>query len=379
MALGFVLRVATIGAEELWLDEAFSFHIVRLADWSAALRLDNTPPLYYLLLRLWIPLAGKSEGALRLLSALFGTAAVAVAVWAASRIFDRAAALWTGLVTAAAPIQVYYGQEARAYALLVLLLFLHCGLVRRAAASNRTADWAAVALSATLALYTHYLAALALTAAAFLPVFRRDSGQARRSFAALGASVVLFLPWVALTFEATAQARAGVAWIRNIWEQTPPAAALPRSLELFALGSQAGLVPLWLKRFGAIEFPFALRCAGLAALVALGLSLGLRKGEETPADTRWVAALLFAPLAALWAISWVRPLYAAGRYDSIAYPGFALLMGLGFARLERATGSRAARVAILLGFWVAVAAKLVFYYRVAPERQAEPAAAFLDS
>ena len=41
-------------------------------DIPGALRLDGSPPLYYLLLQLWMRAAGTSEEAVRALSVLFG-------------------------------------------------------------------------------------------------------------------------------------------------------------------------------------------------------------------------------------------------------------------------------------------------------------------
>src|SRR5690242_9145496 len=73
VVVAFCLRLHRIGAEELWLDEAFSFRDVTVAGWLGALRFKDVPPLYPLLLHGWIRLAGDSESALRLLSALFGT------------------------------------------------------------------------------------------------------------------------------------------------------------------------------------------------------------------------------------------------------------------------------------------------------------------
>ena len=64
--VALLLRLHRIGAEELWLDEAFSFHDVTVAGWLDALRFKDVPPLYPLLLRGWMGLAGDSEFALRL-------------------------------------------------------------------------------------------------------------------------------------------------------------------------------------------------------------------------------------------------------------------------------------------------------------------------
>ena len=122
VAVAFLLRLHRIGAAELCLDEAFSFQDVTASGWVDALRFKDVPPLYPLLLRGWMALAGDSEAGLRLLSAVLGTLFVGVTIWAGREIFEPRVGLWSGLWAAVSPMHVYYSQEARPYALLTALL-----------------------------------------------------------------------------------------------------------------------------------------------------------------------------------------------------------------------------------------------------------------
>jgi hypothetical protein len=48
----FLLRINQIGEQELWFDESFSYHLATVPNELAhILRVENNPPLYYLLLR----------------------------------------------------------------------------------------------------------------------------------------------------------------------------------------------------------------------------------------------------------------------------------------------------------------------------------------
>jgi uncharacterized membrane protein len=117
------LRLYNIGAAGLWTDEAGSVwmaakHSVS-AVWYWVAVLENKPPLYYWLLHFWLS-AGRSEGVLRLLSALCGTLAVPV-VYATGRIIgNRNVAIMAALLFSLSPINVHYSQEARMYSLLTL-------------------------------------------------------------------------------------------------------------------------------------------------------------------------------------------------------------------------------------------------------------------
>src|SRR5574341_1357430 len=99
----FLLRLYQSGAQELWLDEALSFHRATIhGGWRPDTVGDYSPPLYYLLLHGWITLAGSTEAGLRLLSVLAGTLGVLAVIWAGRAVLTPAVGLWSGLFAAVA-------------------------------------------------------------------------------------------------------------------------------------------------------------------------------------------------------------------------------------------------------------------------------------
>src|SRR2546425_5550138 len=185
VVVALLLRLHRIGAEELWLDEAFSFRDVTVAGWLDALRFKDVPPLYPLLLRAWMGLAGGGESALRLLSALLGTLFVGASIWAAREIFEARVALWSGVWAAVSPIHIYYSQEARPYALLTALLVITYVLLWRALRVGTYARWALVSVAVAAVLYSHYLAILALLPTAFMLSVSPTRERVRRYVAAV--------------------------------------------------------------------------------------------------------------------------------------------------------------------------------------------------
>src|SRR5918997_6697573 len=93
MLLAVVLRTQVLGIG-FWIDEGLSVGIADrpLGDILDALRLDGSPPLYYLLLHGWMQLTGTTEEAVRSLSLLCAVVAVPVAWWAARGPFGLRAA-----------------------------------------------------------------------------------------------------------------------------------------------------------------------------------------------------------------------------------------------------------------------------------------------
>src|SRR5437764_15282815 len=71
VTLAFGLRLSGLGWRSLWFDEGYSAWLVRadLPLLLAAMAEDVHPPLYYLVMRLWLAIAGRGdEFTLRFLS-----------------------------------------------------------------------------------------------------------------------------------------------------------------------------------------------------------------------------------------------------------------------------------------------------------------------
>jgi len=117
------LRIWEIGRKTLWLDEAFSVWLARhplgeMIAWIA--RIDQHPPLYYLLLHFWIGLVGDGPAAVRLLSALLSTLTIPAMYLLGRRLLGPAAGVLAALILALSPFHVRFAQETRMYALLML-------------------------------------------------------------------------------------------------------------------------------------------------------------------------------------------------------------------------------------------------------------------
>ena len=364
VGLALTLRLHHLGMEELWLDEAFSYRDVTVATWLHDLRLKDVPPLYPMLLRAWIGLAGDGEAALRALSAVSGTLFVAATMWAGRELFDARTALWSGLVAAISPIAVYYAQEVRPYALLAALVACTWALMSRALRLGTPSAWALAVLAVAAVLHTHYLGGLAILPMALLAASTPHLGSWRRGLVALAAGGLLFAPWVLWSFVLTTHPFGGTGWIGAAWASTPPWLALPRSLEVLLLGGEAGRVPITLKQFDTLAFPALLRTVCLGAFVALALASIVRAGghaRRLRVVALWVA-LLF-PVLLLWTASWVTPLYLVGRYDQLALPPLVLLCGVGLARIAYWPRRRALAVLVTLGLLGPMVVKLGLYFR----------------
>ena len=360
------LRVYRIGVQDLWLDEAFSWHIATVSPWLDKALSDNNPPLYFLLLRMWIRFAGESEHALRLLSAGFGALFVVMAIRVGHQIFTPRIGLWSGFWAAVASLHIAYSQQARAYTLLTLALLLTYGALWRALEGDTWRAWAGVSFGALVALYSHYFAVLGLLPSACI-VAISGRGRWMRYAAAMLLSFALFLPWVVGSFALAPHSLQGTTWIPAIWKDTPPLLAIPRTLELFGLGGHAVAMQTAPGEFSR-ALPAALRLIGISVLAFVGVSLAVPWGDVRVAAARlrerkaalWL--MLLVPLLVLWSVSFLKPLYVVGRYDLVAFPACPLLLGLAFGKIEAVAGRRLAWL-LALALLVPVGAQLAAQYR----------------
>lgn len=166
IALAALLRLATLGRQSLWFDEAFTpvyvFHSSLGATLHALTQTENTPPLWYVLDWTVTRVLGNGAVSLRLLSALAGIATVPVAWAIARRLGGRRAALVAAVLVAVNPLFVWYSQEARAYGLFVLTAALAMLCFLRALERPTAGRLALFALSGSLALLSHYFAVFLL-------------------------------------------------------------------------------------------------------------------------------------------------------------------------------------------------------------------------
>ncbi|NLS75661.1 MAG: hypothetical protein GXY76_00235 [Chloroflexi bacterium] len=164
--LGAISRVAGLGAQSLWLDEAHSAQVA-LRGWPSLMSTARTyfgGLFYYAQLHLWASWLGASEFALRLPSALASLLIIPLLYQLGRRIASPRAALVAALLVTCSPLDLWYAQEARMYALAAFLGVLCAyGYVRY----RQTSAWGfalCYVLSGLAGLYTLYSFAFLLVA-----------------------------------------------------------------------------------------------------------------------------------------------------------------------------------------------------------------------
>jgi mannosyltransferase len=311
--LAAVLRDRALGAP-LWIDEGLSVGIAShpFADIPNVLRVDGSPPLYYLLLHLWIAVAGDSEHATHLLSVLFAILAVPAAAWALLPVLGELAALSAAALVTLSPFVGLYADEGRMYSLVFLLGTLAAGAFLRVFVLRRRRwSFGCAGVFAAL-LYTHAWGAFFVATAGVAGLVLLAVARDRRTLfvdllICFGGAALLFAPWLPIALEQSRHTAAP-------WSHAPSSRSLTRALTRMLTGIPPELV---------------LRGAGGA-----GALLALLRG--TAAQRRAVLALTAIAAGTLMlgylASRTITPAWSF-RYLVIVLAPLLLALGAGIARL----------------------------------------------
>ncbi len=163
VAAGVAIRFSTLGLQSYHHDEVITAGRVLPGSFGQMLhevhRSESTPPLYYILAWVWSKEFGLGEVGLRSLSAIFGALTIPIAYLVGKELAGRRAGLLAMALAAFNPMLIWYSQEARAYALVVLLCAISLLFFLRYRRAGSAVDLALWWGSSALALTSHYFAA----------------------------------------------------------------------------------------------------------------------------------------------------------------------------------------------------------------------------
>ncbi len=337
LLLATFLRFHSLELQSFWNDEGNSARlserpIPRIIEGTAS---DIHPPLYYLALRGWRELVGETEFGLRSLSALAGVLAVAVTIALARSLSPRRAVpvVVAGLLAAVSPALVYYGQEARMYAMLALLAVASTwawfNWLRAAtggegrSAQGRWGWLVAYALLIVAGLYTHYFFPSVLLAQSVLmglvmiwpSLLRPGLGRSGwiRTVAQWGgavlAALLLYAPWLPIFFRQIGGRDGARAELLGYLNESGRWLALGQTArpEQALLPLAAGVMLVVLGMFVGRR-----RALVPALMAAVPLSFSFLAGTTDPAFFKFL--LVVIPfLAILGGMAWYRPAVAGSR------------------------------------------------------------------
>lgn len=344
-AMGLALRLVNLGSRTTWEDEMWTLRNIYTADWAELFRVafeDYWPPLHYVILNLVARVTDTGLLSLRVPSVVFGVLTLVALYPLGHRLTGRrdlavaGVALLAGMTT-----HVMYSQEARVYALQLLLVVLSTDSFYRSYWERRISP--AFLLWTSLLTYSHSFSSWYFLSAQGAYVILagtiwRDRQALLKGIASQALVLLLWLPLVVAFLHA--RTRRGIV-VPTQWatgaEATPGLWAVIEQYQGLAVRSWPGAALM-----------------GLLFLLAVG---GLRRGRsehDGPVDPKATLLLLCwcaVPLLFSLAVTWFTPMKTFGeiRYHLTVLPGLCLLAsaGLGAVRSRAALASVAALLVLL--------------------------------
>lgn len=358
-AIAVVLMWMISIRREMWLDEYHSWFLSQLPwpDLEQFIEGDVHPPLYFWTLKLWSALTGDSPSSLRSLSVVCQAGAILVFAAMAVRLFEnRTTALWTSAWFAVSPALIYYGAEARMYAMAIFwvtLAMLGWALRSRPSQSDgtRLGGWGLLVVGCSAAYLTHYSGAFFVVGLGI--AWSIDSLRRRErplSLAAWAVAVLAVVNWWFPVMFAQQRMKAQV-------EQARLAALdLPAQQGGIDLANVAGNL---MTNLASLAGVFPLNLSIWSWLIALPFALALIFGAYAALkDSR--AASLSLPILATVALGAILVLGGASerRYLLLGAPALLLLMGAGLAHLRRHAASTVAPLVAVSIFAISLAGSI---------------------
>lgn len=347
--LAFARVTIALDMKNLWWDESLSLQRAE-SGWEAlltgalyitdtftqVLTVDQHPFFFFVVLGVLVRLAGTSEFVLRFPSVMAVTLLVPTA-WAMARLLVRrdvlppSAPLWSALLMTASPFFLWYGQEARPYALWAWLALFSTYLLLRATEPRpdptggratvrvkvkRWPWWLGYTIAFLPYLTTHYFAVFLLPLHILFIggwIFRRSRWLAVLVTLIIVAGVGMFALLAAYLLLTTSS---GVNF-----RSVPLGTLLIDLLNAFSMGLS---VDIGVRAVWWLDLLY-----GAVALLAVGWAL--RSWRSIRAGGWLLPALIAVPIAMLLLVSTVHPAYMNARHMSLLGGPFALLLGGGLA------------------------------------------------
>ncbi len=306
----------------VWTDEIFSLRLLDYS-WSEMFHLikteDGHPPLFYILLRLWMGVTDiHNIFWARLFPMMWIFALAALGPFPIKRLFGKTAGFYFFLMALFMPASFYLGTDIRMYAMAIFFITATLTYAALIARDNKTSDWIKFFLCALAGMYTHYLATLfigIIYGILFLRLVFRDkkwTDSLTRFFICAGLTAVLFGPWFLIVLNQAS----------NMYQHwAPQLSSVIRSITLFV----TPLLQIW--HYSAVVFLLVVFLSSIQLFVLLFSITKLFSKQKDPNKSS-VASILGAMFltflaAVLISLLW-RPILAP-RYIYLLFGGLWLL------------------------------------------------------
>lgn len=317
--LAYALQTTTLTLQSLWLDEVMALEFTKgsfIETVRTIIRPEDNGPLYYLFLFGWRRLMGDTDFAVRFLSVACAVLTLPLLFQWARRLLTDYTAIGAVILFTASPFVLWFAQEAKMYALHMMLSVASSLVLLEAFRKGRWWRWTLYAFLASMVLYSHFFGAFLVAAQALIALLLgwRKWGRFLSYVTAMLALGLAHMPLAEYAWRIIKSYQP-----RDIWRGFVPWHYIVRDL-----------ISYYFSRFPASEVPRSVYLfPGGVILIGVVFLLLRRKVEPI---TLLLHAL--APVLIFYAVSFRVPVYAA-KYLSAVLPALFVLASWGSEALFR--------------------------------------------
>ena len=345
VAVYVALRLWRLTDSCLWFDEIFSVHAAEHS-WNTLfsfVALDVIhPPLFYVLLKLWIGIGGESLFWLRLFPVIIAFIAIFPFISLCRELkFDLGTRSLAILFLAVNGSLIKYAQELRMYSMLMCFALFSMWLFARYFIKGKS--FVPLLIVNILLVYTHYFGWLVvLSEVAAILYFQRIKW--RRIVTMLAITLASFVPWILAIWNAS---RAGSEIGQNIgWMERPGISAITQFklnlIEPFYYAASS-VDPISIYR---VSIPLMLIVTVSTVLYIVNWKL---RADDEKRAVYLLIIFVMLPIFAAFTASWLLPYSIWGtRHLIIVFAPVSILLAIAVTKISNANLRTAALTLILL-------------------------------
>jgi 4-amino-4-deoxy-L-arabinose transferase-like glycosyltransferase len=216
LLLAGFLRLYDLDFWSLWSDE---FYTLWRADRPMGETLEKVkdspfPPLYYLMMNIWVKIFGLSDFMARLPSVIFSVGAVIVLYIFVDKLFNREVALLSCLLVALNPFQIEMAQNAKMYPMLWFFILLSMFYFWKIIHGGENKNWILYLLTTLASVYTMYIGWINFLLHNLMYIFYGPPKKNRKWLWCQLIILLCYVPWISYFF-CHAIGRKGINWITS--------------------------------------------------------------------------------------------------------------------------------------------------------------------
>ncbi len=312
----YTILTTSLDWQSFWIDEIQAFDFID-HPFIETVKLLITPhdngPLYFILLWVWQRITGPSDFSLRYLSVLCSILSMALLWWLSQTWFSKRVGKIAMMIFACAPFAIWYGQEAKMYALHMMLAILSTVYVTKAIQKQHWHYWLAYGVTLNLVGYSHLFGAFFIAAQGVL-VLITTYRQWRILRAYLITMILVGLPYLPVIYYAMNTLSMPSF---TLTDNSKGFVTFPHMLQEFAAEFTMRVPRTYLVHINNLVIACAI-------IIILGLISAWQRDRRW---ARWILGLLILPALIYYPISFKIPVFTP-KYLSASFPFFVMSAAL---------------------------------------------------